>query len=117
MMIGLMAEAREPCTMLDKTTSPDGQGGFTRAWVDGASFHAAIVKDTSIEARTAEKQGLSEVYSVYVDKELALEYHDVFRRNSDGAVFRVTSEIKDSTTPDRASFSVGMVSAERWVLT
>lgn len=117
MMIGLMAEAREPCTLLDKVSVPDGQGGFTREWTDGAQFQAAIVKDTSMQARTAEKQGVTEVYTVYIDKDAPLEYHDVFRRNSDGAIFRVTSNTTDSTTPTRASFQVGAVSAERWVLT
>lgn len=113
MLIDTMKEA---CTMLDKRTVADGLGGFTTAWTDGAAFDAAIIKDDTMQARVAEKQGVTEVYTVTVDKSLPLAYHDVFRRNSDGATFRVTSNIIDSKTPAVASFQFGQVTAERWDL-
>ena len=72
--------------------------------------------NSTMQARTAEKQGVTEVYTITVDKGTPLEYHDVLRRDSDGAIFRVTSNITDSQTPARASFQIGQVSAERWVL-
>ena len=107
----------EDCVMLDKRTVPDGMGGFTYEWTDGASFQAAVIKNNSLEARVAEKQGVSEIYTVTVAKGLALQYHDVFRRLSDKAVFRITSNEKDSETPNVASFQIGQVTAERWELT
>lgn len=113
MLIDTMKEA---CTMLDKQTVSDGMGGFKTQWVDGATFLAAIIKDNTIQARVAEKQGVTEVYTVTVDKSLPLAFHDVFRRDSDGATFRVTSNIVDSKTPKVASFQFGQVSAERWEL-
>lgn len=103
--------------MVDKTTTPDGMGGFIPKWVDGAEFQAAIVKNTSMEARLAEKQGVTELYTVTVNKGIPLDYHDVFRRIRDGAIFRVTSNIADSETPSVASFQIGQVTAEKWVLT
>lgn len=106
----------EDCTMLDKRTVSDGLGGFTTQWVDGAEFRAAVVKDSTMEARVAEKQGVTELYTVTVDKGLTLQYHDVFRRQSDGAIFRVTSNIVDSKTPSVATFQIGQVTAERWEL-
>lgn len=106
----------ESCTMQDKTTVPDGLGGFGYAWVDGATFQAAITKDSSMQARVAEKQGVTEVYTVTVQKGVTLDFHDVFKRNSDGAIFRVTSNIKDSETPGVATFQIGQVTAERWEL-
>ena len=39
------------------------------------------------------------------------------RRVSDGTVFRVTSNVKDSETPDVSTFQIGQVTAERWELT
>jgi len=114
--MSLITEAMTQCTMLDKRTAPDGQGGYIQTWVDGAVFDAAIIKDSSMQARMAEKQGVTEVYTVTVSKGLPLDYHDVFRRESDGAIFRVTSNITDSETPERASFQIGQVTAERWVL-
>lgn len=114
--MSLIDEMKDPCTMLDRVTVSDGMGGFTQQWQDGASFTAAIVKDSSMQARTAEKQGVTELYTVTVDKGLQLDYHDVFRRDEDGMVFRVTSNITDSQTPARATFQIGQVTAERWVL-
>jgi hypothetical protein len=84
--------------------------------VDGAQFDAAVTKDSSMQARMAEKQGVTEVYTVTVNKGMPLDFHDVFRRESDGAIFRVTSNITDSETPARASFQIGQVTAEKWVL-
>lgn len=107
----------EECVMLDKRTVPDGLGGFTVTWVDGARFRAAVIKDNTLEARVAEKQGVTEVYKVTVDKGVRLQYHDVFRRSSDGAIFRVTSNIRDSETPSVSTFQFGQVTAEAWELT
>ena len=97
-------------------TVRDGQGGYYYEWVDGADFQAAIIKDSSMQARMAEKQGVTEVYTVTTDKTVPLDFHDVFRRESDGAVFRVTSNITDSKTPKVATFQFGQVTAEKWVL-
>lgn len=107
----------EECAMMDKRTVPDGLGGFTVEWIDGAPFHAAVVKNNSLEARVAEKQGVTELYTVTVDKGISLQYHDVFKRLSDGLTFRVTSNIRDSETPSVATFQIGQVTAERWDLT
>lgn len=114
--MSLIDEAMVNCTMIDKRTVSDGQGGTTSAWVDGASFDAAIVKDTSMQARIAEKQGVTEVYTITTGTNVELDFHDVFRRETDGAIFRVTSNITDSKTPKRASFQIGQVTAEKWVL-
>jgi len=107
----------EDCVMLDKRTVPDGLGGFVIEWQEGAPFMAAVIKDNTLAARVAEKQGVSEVYTVTIDKGLALQYHDVFRRLSDGLTFRVTSNVRDSETPFVATFQIGQVTAERWDLT
>lgn len=115
--MSLIDTMKVSCTMIDKTTVSDGQGGITTAWVDGAKFDAAIIKDNSMQARTAEKQGVTELYTVTVNKNVQLDFHDVFRRNEDNAVFRVTSNATDSRTPNAATFQFGQVSAERWSLT
>ena len=106
----------EDCVMMVKAKLPDGIGGFVHEWQEGAAFQAAIVKDNTLEARVAEKDGVTELYTVTVARNLPLEYHDVFKRRSDGAIFRATSNITDSKTPKVASFAFGQVSAERWEL-
>ena len=56
--MSLLTQAMEDVVMLEKTRVPDGEGGFTTGWVDGVQFKAAISFDSSMEARTAEKQGM-----------------------------------------------------------
>lgn len=112
----LLAEAMETCIMLDKSTVADGYGGYVTVWSDGAEFKCAIVLDTSIEARTAEKAGVTSLYTVTTAKAMNLQYHDVFRRARDNKVFRVTSDGDDKITPDSATLDMRQVSAEEWSL-
>ena len=114
--MSLLDEMKTTCTMIDRRTVPDGAGGFETAWIDGASFVATIIKDQSLEARVAEKDGLKEVYTVVVNKGTQLSFHDVFRREEDNKIFRVTSDIKDSEAPTRSTVKIGKVTAEEWVL-
>ena len=114
--MSLLSEAMEKCTLIDKTTAADGYGGYTTTWKDGAEFQAAIVLDNSIEARVAEKQGVTALYTITTSKSMNLQYHDVFRRESDGKIFRVTSDGDDKHTPDSANINMRQVSAEEWNL-
>lgn len=103
-------------TILDKTTVADGEGGTTQVYVDGAKLKVAIVFDTSLQSRVAEKQGVSSLYTVTAPRNANLEYHTVFRRESDGKVFRVTSDGDDKLTPSMATFQFSQVTAEEWVI-
>lgn len=114
--MSLLDSMMTACTMLDKTTVSDGVFGFQTVYVDGAPFQATIIKDNSMEARTAEKQGVTEVYTVVTAKGTALHYHDVFRRDKDGQVFRITSNQKDDEAPAASTVQIGKVTAERWEL-
>lgn len=114
--MSLLSEAMESCTMLDKTTTADGYGGYITTYVDGAPFDAAIVLDNSMQARAAEKQGVTALYTVTTRKALNLQYHDVFRRDRDGKIFRVTSDGDDKRTPASATLNMRQVSAEEWEL-
>ena len=82
----------------------------------GAEFKAAIVFDTSMEARTADKQGVTSLYTVTTSKALTLEYHDVFKRVRDGKIFRVTSDGDDKYTPASATLDMRQVTAEEFSL-
>lgn len=112
--MSLLDNALTDCVMMDKTTEPDGYGGEIKRWVDGAPFSAAIVFDSSMQARTAQAQGVSSLYTVTTRKNKQLEYHDVFRRLSDGKIFRVTSDGDDKYTPDTAALNMRQVTAEEW---
>ncbi len=115
-MMSLLQEAFEECTMLDKTTAPDGYGGFTSVYSDGAGFSCAIVLDNSIEARRAAVEGVTALYTITTRRSINLQYHDVFRRERDGKIFRVTSDGDDKKTPASAGLDMRQVSAEEWKL-
>lgn len=102
------------CTLLEKSRVPDGEGGWVTGWTDGPSFDAAIVLDSTINARLAEAEGVTGVYTVTASKNVSLDFHDAFRRESDGQVFRVT-KVNDPT-PDVASFQFSQYQAEEWEL-
>lgn len=115
--MSLLSDAMEKCVILNKQTVSDGYGGYDTRYVEGAEFEAAIVFDTSMQARTAEKQGVTSLYTVTTSRDLTLEYHDVFRRNSDGKIFRVTSDGDDKYTPKSATLDMRQVTAEEYTLT
>lgn len=114
--MSLLSDAMEKCTMLDKRTVPDGMGGYIPSYEPGAPFDAAITFDNSIAARVAAVQGVRSLYTVTTSKAITLEYHDVFVRESDGKIFRVTSDGDDNKTPASATLDMRQVSAEEWSL-
>lgn len=114
--MSLLDNAMDECVLMDKTTVSDGSGGYIPTWSDGATFKAAITYDSSMQARIAEKQGVTNLYTVTTPKAMNLQYHDVFRRVDDGKIFRVTSDGDDNATPSRSTFQVRQVTAEEYVL-
>ena len=115
--MSLLSEAMEECVMLNKNSQPDGYGGRIDTWVESDfNFNAAIVFDTSIEARRAEAEGVHSLYTVTTEKTITLEYHEVFKRIRDGKIFRVTSDGDDKYTPSSAGLNMKQVTAEEWTL-
>lgn len=114
--MSLLDEAMESCILLDKVTTADGYGGYRTEYRDGAVFSAAIVFDTSMQARTGEKAGVTSLYTVTTRRALTLQYHDIFRRERDGKIFRVTSDGDDKYTPASAGLDMRQVTAEEFVL-
>jgi hypothetical protein len=83
--MSLLTQAMEDVVMLEKKRVPDGEGGFTTDWAEGVQFKAAISFDSSMQARTAEKQGVTSLYTVTVPLNCKLEYHDTIKRLKDGS--------------------------------
>ena len=110
--MSLLSEAMETCVVLNKETSLDEYGGYTKTYVDGVEFQAAIVFDTSIEARVGEAQGVTSRYTITTPKAITLEYHDIIRRVRDNKLLRITSDGDDKYTPASASLNMRQVTAE-----
>lgn len=115
--MSLLTDSMEPYVLMDKTSGPDGYGGITRTWQDGAEFQAAAVLDTSIQARVGAVQGVTSLYTITTPRAVHLEYHDVFRRLRDGKIFRATSDGDDKHTPISTDLDIRQVSAEEFQLT
>lgn len=114
---GILGSVFVPCTLMDVATTnrPDGQGGVKEDYTEGAKFDALIEANTSTEAQIAGKKDARGLYTVVFQKGLPLRYHTVFRRDGDGATFRVTSpDPADSEAPDVSTVQIAKVTAERW---
>ena len=114
--MSLLDISMETFNMLDKTTAPDGYGGFNPTWQVGAPFKATAVYDTSMQARIGGVQGVTALYTITTRKNVNLQYHDIIRRQSDGKIFRVTSDGDDNKTPLTAGLDMRQVTAEEYTL-
>lgn len=106
-----------PCVFMVKMRTEDGSGGHITKWAEGEQFKAAIVRDTSTEARIAEAAGAVEMYTVTVSRSVALPFHAVFKRVSDGKTFRITSDNAEKKAPVCTALDIAQSSAEAWRLT
>ena len=112
----LLDSMMEQCRIMNHIRLDDNVGGYSDTWTEGAKFDATIIKNSTTEAQIAEKQGVEELFTVVVKKGFSLAFHDVFKRVSDGQIFRVTSNVKDSEAPNASSVKIAKVTAEKWVL-
>ena len=114
--MSLLNQAMRDAVRLVPESRTDGEGGSVSVWTEKETFSAAIVRIRSSETETGDKKTPSERYTVTVPKTVRLMYHDVFRRKSDGKVFRVTSDGDEAETPDSSPLSVRQVTAEEWTI-
>jgi hypothetical protein len=106
-----------PCVFMVKKSEPDGSGGSITTWEDGEPLKAAIIRDTSMEARIAEAAGTVEMYTVTVSRSVHLKYHAVIKRLSDGKTFRITSDNAEKKSPVCTALDIAQSTAEAWRLT
>lgn len=115
-MSSLLSDAMEEFIMYDKQMVDDGYGGLIPGYYPGATFMAAAVVDNSVNAQLALSQGAVGIYTVTTKKNVNLQFHDVFKRVSDGKIFRATSDGDDKKTPGKAGLNMRQVTAEEWSL-
>lgn len=114
--MSLLQEYYEDFVLMTRTTVSDGYGGYKTTYVDGITIPAALRIDQSMQARRAEKEGVTSVYTIITPKALNLQYHDVLKRKKDNTTFRVTSDGDDNATPATASLDMRAVTAEKWAI-
>ncbi len=111
--MSLLDDFARPCVLMEKTRVPDGEGGYTVSWAEGVVFDNYQALDSSMEARRAEKEGVTSLYSALVDKTLPIEYNDYFKDKTTGLTYRVTSNPSEKESPKSATFSLKYFTAER----
>lgn len=114
--MSLLDEAFERFTIINKITANDGYGGISTSWEDGATFDGAMVFDASTQMKVAQSAGVTSAYTLTTRRNIVLEYRQILRRESDGKIFRVTSDGDDRFTPASATLDMRQVSCEEWVL-
>ena len=100
------------CVIMDKQTRPNGIGGIITDWVEGAHFNASIQKHQDMQARIAEKEGVTSLYDIITSRAIVLNFGDVIKRLEDNTTFKITSNGIDKTTPDGSSLDMRVVTAE-----
>lgn len=111
--MSLLDDFSRPCVLMEKKRVTGDEGGWTTIWEEGAEFVNYPYLDTSMEARRAEKEGVTSVYSVLVDRDFPLEYNDYFKDKNTGKTYRVTSNPEEKASPKSASFALKYCTAER----
>jgi hypothetical protein len=114
--MSLLDDFARLCVLLEKKRRPDGESGYITEWTEGVEFQNYQALDTSMEARRAEKEGVTSVYSALVDKALPIEYGDYFKDVETGVTYRVTSNPSEKEAPKSATFALKFFTAERKAL-
>ena len=115
--MAMIFDMMENCCLMVNSSADDPYGSTVKTgWHEGETFKAAVIKNNTTEAIVAEKQGITETFTVVFEKGLALGYHAVLKRLSDGQIFRVTSNAKDSEAPNASTIQIAKVTAEKWVI-
>lgn len=115
--MSLLDDFARTCVLMEKKRVPDGAGGYMVQWEEGAEFTNYQALDTSMEARRAEKEGVTSLYSALVDKDFPIEYNDVFKDTETGQTYRVTSNPEEKVAPRSSTLPLKYFTAERWALT
>ena len=111
--MSILTQIMQDCQIINRQVLDDEFGGYKYVWSEGATFKAAIAKASTAEQMLAEQRDVDESYTVVVSKGMSLDYHDIFKRLSDEAIFRVTSRTVDSTAHPASTVKIAKVSAER----
>lgn len=100
--MSLLDDFARKCVLMKKTRKPDGAGGYITTWAEGAEFSNYQALDTSMEARRAENEGVTSLYTALVDKSVPIGYNDYFKDTETGETYRVTSNPEEKAAPKAA---------------
>lgn len=103
----------EDFTKMVETSADNDLGGVTADLTDGEGFRAGIFQNKTTRVMVATSEKIAVDYTIVARKSTELGFNDVVKRNSDNALFRVTSDCKDMETPVPAEEQYWQVTVER----
>lgn len=80
----------EPYVRMIRTDTPDGLGGDTAGWTEGATIAAALADVHETIVTLGGGRAVKQQATLYLSREETIAPGDVLRRVSDGALFRLT---------------------------
>ena len=118
---GILNDYNTEITLLDEssTVSPDpygGIGGVDYSYNKGAVITVQLIPQETLGAQVAEAITEKKMYTVCVDKGIALKKGQVFMRNKDKQTFRITKSNVEAETPASAGLQFSYAKAEEWEL-
>ena len=114
--MNLVDAFKEEFVLMEKSIKPDGEGGYVTTWTPGVKVSIAADLNSTMEAKIAEKDGVTSVYTLTFSKSAPLAFNDYVRREKDQQVFRITSNPEEKKTPDQMAVQFMQASAEKTVL-
>ena len=109
----MIQDFEETFYRMTPTETPDGEGGLTKSYVQGAAVGVALFPNQSLEAQKAMAQGVMSIYTLNFDKSITLAYDEYIKRASDSAIFRITSDPSDNETPSVTDLDRRTATAEK----
>ncbi len=93
--MSLLDHAFETFAFIDKRRQPDGEGGYIVEWLEGAEIQANARYDSSMQARRAEIEGVTSLYTITTRPDLVKisRSKNLLTREDE----RVLRDIKEST--------------------
>lgn len=117
MLKGTLFEAQmESCHIMDKTTVPDGRGGVETKYVEGAPIGVAFSFDDSQSAIIADKETVTDLYTLVTSKNVILRAGDIIKRDKNSDTFKIETNGDDMTPPAISALDMRQVKAKKWKL-
>lgn len=114
--MSLLEEYSDSYTQVIRVDSEDEYGSYITEYTDGVTFEASLAFTNEVSISTSEALGIRTNFQLMVPKDIVLSFHDLVRRNSDGKIFRVTSEGSNVYTPESSDLNLRYVDLEDWSL-
>lgn len=113
--MSLFEDSLEDFTFFMRQIVDNDRGGDGTTYIPAPNpIKASAVKNDSIEARKAEKDGVKNIYTIATKKNIVLTKNDVVQRRSDNKLFLITADATDMNTPKSAALNIRVVSAQEW---